>query len=136
MKKITMTENQKDIIYHVLMQIKPNMVVDEAIILQYIDVFKQLNPISDAEEEEEVIKELHSRLAVRMDSKLNATTKQHNLRGLYNMNCMDCKSCKYSKMISKVDGNLMVYTFFCGKYGIYGETLKELLQNVREEGEE
>lgn len=74
MKKITMTEHQKDIIYHVLMQIKPNMVVDEAIIIQYIDVFKQLNPISDAEEEE-VIKELHSRLAVRMDSKSNATCK-------------------------------------------------------------
>ena len=51
------------------------------------------------------------------------------------MHCMDCKSCKYSKMISKnVDDHLTVYTFFCEKYGIYGDTFKELNQNVREEG--
>ena len=53
------------------------------------------------------------------------------------MNCADCKPCKYSKMIIKnVDDHLTVYTFFCEKYGIYGDTFKELNQNVREEGEE
>ena len=53
------------------------------------------------------------------------------------MNCMDCKPCKHSKMITKnVDDYLTVYALFCEKYGIYGDTFKELNQNVREEGEE
>ena len=53
------------------------------------------------------------------------------------MNCMDCKPCKYSKMIIKnVDDHLTAYAFFCEKYGIYGDTFKELNQNVREEKEE
>ena len=53
------------------------------------------------------------------------------------MKCTDCKPCKYSKMIIKnVDDHLTVYAFFCEKYGIYGDTFKELNQNVREEGEE
>ena len=53
------------------------------------------------------------------------------------MKCTDCKPCKYSKMIIKnVDDHLTVYAFFCDKYGIYGDTFKELNQNVREEEED
>lgn len=61
-----MTTNQEAVISHVLMQIEPNAVVDEDKIKGYIAVFKMLNPLT-IDEEEEVIKELHSRLSVRMD---------------------------------------------------------------------
>ena len=61
-----MTANQETIISHVLMQVKPDTIIDEATIKGYINVFKVLNPIT-AEEEEEVIRELHSKLSVRMD---------------------------------------------------------------------
>ena len=60
-----MTTNQETIISHVLMQVKPDTIVDEATIKGYINVFKVLNPIT-AEEEDEVIRELHSKLSVRI----------------------------------------------------------------------
>lgn len=50
---------------------------------------------------------------------------------------MNCKSCKHSNIIIKnVDDHLTVYALFCEKYGIYGDTFRELNQNVREEEEE
>lgn len=73
---MAVTANQETIISHVLMQVKPDTVVDEATIKGYINVFKVLNPIS-AEEEEEVIRELHSKLSVRMDRGACIREKNH-----------------------------------------------------------
>ncbi len=71
-----MTPNQMAIIGHVLMQIAPGAVVDEKIVKNYIDVFKMLNPISD-KEEDELIKELHSQLSIRMDHGACVKEKNH-----------------------------------------------------------
>lgn len=73
---MAVTTNQETIISHVLMQVKPDAVVDEATIKGYINVFKVLNPIT-AEEEDEVIKELHSKLSVRMDRGACIREKDH-----------------------------------------------------------
>ena len=71
-----MTTNQEAVISHVLMQIAPNAVVDENTIKGYITVFKILNPLT-LKEEEEVVKELHSRLSVRMDRGACVKDKNH-----------------------------------------------------------
>lgn len=50
---------------------------------------------------------------------------------------MNCKSCKHSNIrIKNADDHLTVYALFCEKYGIYGDTFRELNQNVRDEEEE
>lgn len=71
-----MTTNQETVISHVLMQITPGVVVDEDTIKGYVGVFKMLNPLS-AQEEDEVLKELHSRLSVRMDRGACVKEKDH-----------------------------------------------------------
>ena len=71
-----MTNNQLAIISHVLVQIPSGSVVDEATILGYIKVFKILNPVSD-DEQDEILKELHSQLAVRMDRGACVKEKNH-----------------------------------------------------------
>ena len=53
-----MTANQETIISHVLMQVKPDTIIDEATIKGYINVFKVLNPITAEEEEEFDIAEI------------------------------------------------------------------------------
>ncbi len=71
-----MTANQESIISHVLMQIQPDTVVDEKTIKGYIQVFKMLNPVSDTEEEE-IVRELHAKLSVRMDRGACIKEKDH-----------------------------------------------------------
>ncbi len=71
-----MTINQESVISHVLMQISPDVVVTEELIKNYINVFKLLNPLTQ-DEENEVIKELHSRLSVRMDRGACVKDKDH-----------------------------------------------------------
>ncbi|SEU01095.1 Z1 domain-containing protein [Enterocloster clostridioformis] len=71
-----MTNNQESIISHVLMQIATTTVVSEEDLRKIINIFKILNPIS-AEEEEEVVKELHSRLSIRMDRGACVKDKNH-----------------------------------------------------------
>ena len=71
-----MTNNQETIICHVLMQIATTTVVSEEDLRKIINIFKILNPIS-AEEEEEVVKELHARLSIRMDRGACVKDKNH-----------------------------------------------------------
>ena len=71
-----MTNNQEAVISHVLMQIAATTVVSEEDIRKNINVFKILNPLSP-EEEEEVVKELHSRLSIRMDRGACVKDKNH-----------------------------------------------------------
>lgn len=71
-----MTNNQSAIISHVLMQLPAGSIVDEATILGYIRVFRMLNPISD-DEQDEILKELHSKLSVRMDRGACVKEKNH-----------------------------------------------------------
>ena len=61
-----MTSNQEKIIRGVLVQLDAGEAVDEEKIDGLVEVLRILNPISD-DEKTEVIKELHSRLSVRMD---------------------------------------------------------------------
>ena len=70
-----MNNNQNSIISHVLLQLNCLDNVDENAILNLINIFKKLNPISD-EEQKEVIKELHSKLAIKMD--LGSYIKEKN----------------------------------------------------------
>ena len=71
-----MTNNQEKIIQGVLVQIDPNEVVDEDKIASLVQVFRTLNPVSDSEAED-VVKELHSRLSVRMDKGACVKEKNH-----------------------------------------------------------
>ena len=71
-----MTENQEQIIKHVQLQIKPNEVVDEERIAQLVGVFRTLMPITD-EEVKEVITQLQTKLAVRMDRGSYVKEKNH-----------------------------------------------------------
>ena len=71
-----MNDNQKTIIAQVLVQIKANQIVTEEIIKKYVNVFKVINNIT-AEEEEEVMKELHAKLLVRMDRGSCIKAKDH-----------------------------------------------------------
>ena len=71
-----MTNNQEKIIQGVLVQIDPSEVVDEDRIASLVQVFRTLNPVSDGEAEE-VVKELHSRLSVRMDKGACVKEKNH-----------------------------------------------------------
>lgn len=68
--------NQESVIAHVLMQIRPDTIVDEATIAKYVSVFEILNPLSD-EESMAVIAELQTRLSVRMDRGACVREKDH-----------------------------------------------------------
>lgn len=71
-----MNDNQQKIIGHVLHQLDTSEVVDEDKLRGLVNVFKQLNPVND-DEIEEVIRELHSRLIVRMDRGAVVKEKNH-----------------------------------------------------------
>lgn len=71
-----MTNNQETVISHVLMQLAARTVVSEEDIRKIISIFEQLNPLSP-EEEEEVVRELHSRLSIRMDRGACVKDKNH-----------------------------------------------------------
>lgn len=60
-----MNDNQKKVIGHVLMQIHEKEVVKEELLKNYVDIFSQLNPLTD-EEKQEVIIHLHATLLIRM----------------------------------------------------------------------
>ena len=76
-----MTENQKKVIGMTLMQFDANAPVTEAAILNYVNVFSTVNPLTE-EEKTEVIRELHSRLSVRIDR--GACVKEENHVPWYN----------------------------------------------------
>ena len=71
-----MTDNQESVISHVLIQIKPDTVVDEKIICNYVEVFALLNPLT-TEEKTAVVAELHTKLSVRMDRGACVKEKNH-----------------------------------------------------------
>lgn len=71
-----MTSNQEKIIRGVLVQLDAGEAVDEEKIDGLVEVLRILNPISD-DEKTEVIKELHSRLSVRMDRGACVKEKNH-----------------------------------------------------------
>ncbi len=71
-----MTENQNTVISLVLMQIKPSTVVTEDIILTYVNVFSQLNVLTE-HEKAEVISDLHAKLSIRMDRGSFVKEKDH-----------------------------------------------------------
>ena len=70
-----MTKEQEQIIAQVQLQIKPNEDVDEEKITKLVNFFRMINPVSD-QEAEEVVAELQSKLAVRMDR--GAFVKERN----------------------------------------------------------
>lgn len=70
-----MTECQEEIIAHVQLQIKPGEEINESKISQLVTVFRSITPISD-EEADEVIAELQTRLAIKMDR--GACIKERN----------------------------------------------------------
>ena len=70
-----MTKEQEQIIAQVQLQIKPNEDVDEEKISKLVNFFRMINPVSDPEAEE-VVAELQSKLAVRMDR--GAFVKERN----------------------------------------------------------
>lgn len=76
-----MTENQKKVIGMTLMQFDANAPVTEAAILNFVNVFSMVNPLTE-EEKTEVIRELHSRLSVRIDR--GACVKEENHVPWYN----------------------------------------------------
>lgn len=71
-----MTNDQEQIIAHVQLQIKPDEEVSEAKIAQLVNIFRALNPISD-EEAQEVITELQTKLAIKMDRGACVKEKNH-----------------------------------------------------------
>lgn len=71
-----MTENQKNVIGHILMQFSTGSVVTEDEITKYVSVFSIVNPLTDIEKTE-VIKELQSKLAVRIDRGACVREKKH-----------------------------------------------------------
>ena len=73
---MSMSENQKKIISQVLIQFKAESIIDEEKIVFYVKLFAKINPISK-EEKEEVIRELHSKLSVRMDRGACLSEKDH-----------------------------------------------------------
>ena len=76
-----MNENQKKVIGMTLMQFDANAPVTEAAILNFVNVFSMVNPLTE-EEKAEVIRELHSRLSVRIDR--GACVKEENHVPWYN----------------------------------------------------
>lgn len=71
-----MTENQQNVIGHTLMQFSTGSVVTEDEITKYVNVFSIVNPLTDTEKSE-VIKELQSKLAVRIDRGACIREKRH-----------------------------------------------------------
>ena len=71
-----MTNDQEQIIAHVQLQIKPDEEVSEARISKLVNIFRALNPISD-EEAQEVITELQTKLAIKMDRGACIKEKNH-----------------------------------------------------------
>ncbi len=71
-----MTENQKKVIGMTLMQFDANVTVTEEAILNFVNVFSMVNPLT-GEEKVEVIRELHSRLSVRIDRGACVREKDH-----------------------------------------------------------
>lgn len=71
-----MTDNQEMIIKQVIMQTQPGEVIDEEKISNYINIFRMLNPVTD-DEVEEIKKDLHTRLLVRMDRGVCIKEKKH-----------------------------------------------------------
>lgn len=61
-----MTENQQKVIGQTLMQFSAEATVTEEALINCVNVFSMISPLTDAEKEE-VIRELQSRLAVRID---------------------------------------------------------------------
>ncbi len=61
-----MNSNQTNVLNLVLVQIQASESVTEDIISEYVDVFSVINPLTE-DEKTEVIKNLHSKLAIRMD---------------------------------------------------------------------
>lgn len=71
-----MTSNQDKIINLIIMQTNPSEIVDEEKISNYIKVFRMVNPVTD-DEVEEIKKDLHSRLLIRMDRGVCIKEKKH-----------------------------------------------------------
>ena len=71
-----MTENQQKVMGHILMQFSANTPVTEDAILNYVNIFSSLNPLTD-NEKTEVIRELQSRMAVRIDRGSCVREKEH-----------------------------------------------------------
>lgn len=71
-----MTENQKKVIGMTLMQFDANVPVTEEAILNFVNVFSTVNPLTD-EEKNEVIRELHASLSVRIDRGACVKEKDH-----------------------------------------------------------
>lgn len=71
-----MTENQKKVIGMTLMQFDANVPVTEEAILNFVNVFSTVNPLAD-EEKDEVIRELHASLSVRIDRGACVKEKDH-----------------------------------------------------------
>jgi len=71
-----MNKNQKQLINHVMVNIDPGSVINEEGILKQVNFFSKLFPVSEREEGE-VIKVLHTRLAIRMDRGAYVTEKNH-----------------------------------------------------------
>lgn len=71
-----MTKDQEQIIAQVQLQIKPNEDVDEDKITKLVDFFRMLTPLTDPEARE-VVAELQSKLAVRMDRGAYVKEKNH-----------------------------------------------------------
>ena len=71
-----MTKEQELIIAQVQLQIRPNEEVTEEKIINLVNVFRMLNPITD-DEAAEVVAELQSKLAIRMDRGSYVKEKNH-----------------------------------------------------------
>lgn len=71
-----MTENQQKVIGQTLMQFSADTTVTEEALINCVNVFSMISPLTDAEKEE-VIRELQSRLAVRIDRGACVREKNH-----------------------------------------------------------
>ena len=71
-----MTENQQKVIGQTLMQFSADATVTEDALINCVNVFSMISPLTDAEKEE-VIRELQSRLAVRIDRGACVREKNH-----------------------------------------------------------
>ena len=71
-----MTENQQKVIGQTLMQFSADAAVTEEALINCVNVFSMVSPLTDAEKEG-VIRELQSRLAVRIDRGACVREKDH-----------------------------------------------------------
>lgn len=76
-----MTENQQKVIGQCLIQFSEDVAVTEEAITNYVNVFSMINPLTDTEKKE-VIRELQSKLAVRIDR--GACVREENHTPWYN----------------------------------------------------